>query len=137
MTIEQRYSMLTLDKCSGISGYYRDETMIESEKFTIGKNSQEYEMMCDLIYKKEYRRSIYDLLPRGTRIHREEPGDFQWEVYFYFKDIEFPDGSMGAGAMLHIQNWYGDLDIYFDGERLTCYTDEQESWVKEVFDIIR
>lgn len=81
MTIEQRYSMLTLDKCSGISGYYRDETMIESEKFTIGKNSQEYEM--------------------------------------------------------NIQNWYGDLDIYFDGERLTCYTDEQESWVKEVFDIIR
>ena len=91
MTIPQRYPMLMLDKCSGISGYYCEDTMMDSKKFTINTSSQEYKVLSDLIYDKKYHRSIWDLLPRGTRFHRQEMGDFQWEVYF--NDIELADGS--------------------------------------------
>ena len=137
MTIQQRYSMLTLDKCSGISGYYEDGTGVALKEFTIDKNSEEFEMLCDLLFEQEYSRSLRDLLPRGTRTHRTEPGDFQWEVYFHFEDIAFPDGSIGSGKTLRVESWYGDLDIYFDGEVLSCYTNEQETWAKEVLNIIR
>lgn len=137
MTIQQRYPMLSLDKCSGISGYYRDDTGEALEEFVIDKNSEEFEMLCDLLYKQEYRRSLRDLLPRGTRIHRTESGDFQWEVFFHFEDVVLPDGSIGSGGILRIQSWYGDLDIYFDDGIFSCYTNEQEHWAKEVLDIIR
>ena len=136
MTIQQRYPMLTLDKCIGMDGYYRDGTSVELEKFIIDKNSEEFEMLCDLLYEQEYHRSLRDLLPSGTRTHQTEPGDFQWEVFFYFEDVVFPDGSIGSGGMLSVQSWYGELEIDFDGDTLSCYTNQQEAWEKEVFDLI-
>ena len=137
MTIQQRYPMLTLDKCIGMDGYYRDGTSVEFEKFTIDKNSEEFERLCDLLYAQRYHHSLRDLLPRGTRIHPTVPGEFEWEVYFLFEDLVFPDGNVGSGAVLSIQSWYGELDIYFDGDRLSCYTNEQEAWARQVLDIIR
>lgn len=137
MTVSKLYPMFTLDKCTGIEGYYHDGTQVDLTKFTIEEGSEEYQNMCELFFEQKYRRSLRDILPRGSRTHRYEPGDFQWEVYFCFEDVELPDGSRGSGPMLQFKSWYGDLDIYFDGERLTCYTDDQDNWVKEVFDIIR
>ena len=137
MTIQQRYPMLSLDKCSGISGYYADEKAAELNRFEIDKSSAEFKTLCDLMYSKEYRRGLNDLLPRSRRIHRVEAGEFQWEVYFYFEDVQLPDGNYGSKEMLRIQYWYGDLDIYFDGERISCYTNDQEKWAKEVFKVIR
>jgi len=137
MTIQERYPMLTLDKCSGFNGYYREGAEPRLKEFNIDKNSDAFETLCDLLYERDYRRSLRDLFPRGTRVHRAEPGDFEWEVLFQFENIVFPDGNVGSGEMLHIQSWYGELDIRFDGETLACYTSEQEDWAKEVFDIIR
>ena len=139
MTITQLYPMLTLDKCSGIEGYYRDGTGKDLEKFAIEKNSEEFELLCDLLYKREYSRSLRDLLPRGTRIHPSEPGDFEWEVMFHFDAIEFSDGNVGSGPLLQIQYWYGELDIensVFEDQRF-CHTDEQDAWAKEILYIIR
>ena len=137
MTIQQRYPMLSLDKCSGIRGYYRDDTVEALKEFTIDKNSEEFELLCDLLYEQEYRRSLRDILPRGTRTHRTEPGDFQWEVYFHFDDIALPDGSIGSGEMLCVQCWYGELEIDFNGDTLSCYLGGQEYWAKEVLNLIR
>ncbi len=137
MTIQQRYPTLTLDKCSGMSGYYEDGTGVALKEFTIDKNSEDFELLCDLLYEQEYHRSLRDLLPRSTRIHRTEPGDSKWEVYFHFEDVVFPDGSTSSGKLLRIESWYGDLDIYFDEEVLSCYTNEQEEWAKEVLNIIQ
>lgn len=137
MTITQLYPMLTLDKCSGIEGYYRDGTGKDLEKFAIEKNSEEFELLCDLLYKREYSRSLRDLLPRGTRIHRTEPDDFQWEVMFHFDTVELPDGNCGSGTLLRIQYWYGELDIHFDDGIRSCHTSKQDAWAKEVFDAIQ
>lgn len=137
MTISQLYPMLTLDKCIEIRGYYEVGMQVEPTEFTIEKDSDEFQEMCSLFYEQEYRRSLRDLLPRGTRIHRTEPNDYQWDVYFNFENVVFPSGSTGSGLMLHFQNWYGKLDIHFDGETHSYYTDSQEMWAKEVLDIIQ
>ena len=137
VNISQLYPMLTLDKCTGISGCYADGTQAGLTEFTIDKGSEEFETLCSLLYDQDYHRSLRDLLPRGTRIHPTEPGDFQWDVHFCFEDVEFPDGSRGSGAMLHIQSWYGELDIDFNGETHAYRTSGQEVWSREVFDIIQ
>lgn len=41
-----------------------------------------------LFYSRPMILSLLYLFPRGTRIHRAEPNDFQWEVCFHLKDIE-------------------------------------------------
>ena len=136
-TVSQLYPVFTLDKCTGIEGYYHDGTQIDLTKFTIEHGSEEYEKMCAMFYENKYRRKITDILPRDARSHRYEPGDFQWEVYFCFKDIEMPDGSLGSGPMLQFKSWYGDLDIFSVGEYYSCYTDQQKEWEKEVLDLIK
>ncbi len=137
MTIQQRYPMLTLDKCTELRGYYEIDEQVEFTEFTIDKNSEEFGILCNLLYEQSYRRSLRDLLPRGTRIHSTKPGDFEWEVYFYFEDVVLPDGNIGSGGVLRILSWYGELDIHFDGEVLSCYTNEQETWAKEVLNTIQ
>jgi len=137
MTIQQRYPMLTLDKCTEIRGYYEVGAQAEMTAFTIEKDSEYFQKLCNLFYERNYRRSLRDILPRGTRIHRTEPDDFQWEVMFHFDTVELPDGNRGSGTLLRIQYWYGDLDIHFDGVTRSCHTSEQDAWAKEILDIIR
>ena len=137
MSIQQRYPMLNLDKCTEITGYYKVDEQIELTEFSIEKDSKEFEALWALLYEQDYRRSLKDILPRGPRIHPTEAGDFQWEVIFHFDNVVLNDGSIGSGGMLRIQSWYGELDIHFDGEILACNTDEQETWEKEVLDAIQ
>lgn len=137
LTIQQRYPMLNLDKCTELRGYFRLDGQEELTEFIIDKNSKEFEILYDLLCEQDYCRSLRDLLPRGTRIHPTEPGSFQWEVSFLFEDIVFPDGSIGSGGILSIQSWYGELDIHFDGDVLSCYTSEQQTWAKEVLNAIQ
>ncbi|MBR4056555.1 MAG: hypothetical protein IKK00_00275 [Oscillospiraceae bacterium] len=138
MTIPQRYPMLALDKCSGITGYYFDGTGAAPEEFTIDKNSEEFEMLCNLLYEKDYRRSLRDLFPNDTtRYHSTtQPDEFLWEVFFHFEDVEFPDGSISSRIPLRIQSWFGELEIHFDGDMLSCNTNKQKVWEREVLDTI-
>ena len=137
MSLPQMYPMLTLDQCTEIHGYFRIEEQPEQTRFTVSASDEAFQDLCDTFYGRRYRRSLRSIFARGARYHRVEPGDFQWEVYFHFEDVELPDGSFGSGAMLHIQNWYGELDLYFDGERVSLHTDDEEAWCKEVLNLIR
>ena len=87
MTIQQRYPMLTLDKCTELRGYYWIAGQEELTEFTIEPNSADFKLLCEMLYEQSYRRSVRDVLPKGTRIHASEPGDFQWMVYFIFEDV--------------------------------------------------
>lgn len=138
MTLSQIYPQVALDKCTEIRGYYEIGTQAEPTRFIISSESKEFNELYSLLYERSYRRSLRDILPRGTRIHRTEPDDYQWEVYFFFEeDIEMSDGSISSGAMLQFHNWYGELDIYFNGDRHFYNTSEQEIWGKEILDIIQ
>ncbi len=137
MTLAQRYPMLTADSCTEIRGYYRIGTQEGRPEAVAEKGSLEFQRLWELFFQRTYRRSLRDLLPRGTRIHPAQPGDFQWEVFFEFENVPFPDGSTGSGTMLHIRNWYGELDLRFDGETEACITQDQHIWAAEVLDILR
>ena len=140
MAIQQRYPILDLAQCTELRGYYEiagQAERTERTEFTIDKNSEDFETLCTLLYEQTYRRSLKDLLPRGTRTHTTQPGDFEWEVFFQFEDVVFPDGSRGSGGILRIEYWYGELDIHFDGEQLSCHTKQQESWAKTILDTIQ
>ena len=137
LNTQQRYPMLSLDKCTGISGYYYNGAGVDFEEFSCEKNSQVFEEFSSLLYKQEYRRSLRDLFPRnGARAYQPKQGEFQWEVFFHFEDVVLPDGSVCSGEMLRIQSWYGELDIHFNGDTFSCYTNNQKLWAKEVLDFI-
>ena len=138
MTIQQRYPMLDLDQCTQLTGYYEiDGQTQQLTEFTIDKGSEDFEALYKLLYEQAYRRNLKDLLPRGTRIHSTKPGDFTWEVFFQFEDVAFPDGSHTSGRILRVDYWYGELDIHFYGDIVSCSTKQQESWAKTVLDIIQ
>ena len=136
MTIQQRYPMLDLEQCTDLRGYYEIGGQGRIE-FTVDKNSEDFETLCALLYEQAYRRSLKDLLPHGTRTYRVLPEDFEWEVFFQFEDVAFPDGSHTSGRILRVDYWYGELDIHFYGDIVSCSTKQQESWAKTVLDIIQ
>ena len=45
MTIQERYPMLTLDKCTELRGYYKIAGQTELTDFTIDKNSEAFETL--------------------------------------------------------------------------------------------
>jgi hypothetical protein len=136
LTIQQRYPMLDLEQCTDLRGYYEIGGQGRIE-FTVDKNSEDFETLCTLLYEQAYRRSLKDLLPHGTRTYRVLPEDFEWEVFFQFEDVAFPDGSHTSGRILRVDYWYGELDIHFYGDIVSCSTKQQESWAKTVLDIIQ
>ena len=137
MTMAQRYPMLTADRCTEIRGYYGVGAEAEPREFCVAQDDPEFQQLWQLFYGKEYRRALRDLLPRGTRYHRALPEDFRWEVSFCFADVPMPDGSTGSGEMLRFENWYGQLDIFFDGTQRACRTAGQEAWSAQVLELIQ
>lgn len=136
-TVAQRWPMLTADKCTEIRGCFAVGTAAEPSEFCLQRDDPAFGQLLDLFYGREYRRTLRDLLPRGTRYHRTLMGDVQWEVWFCFADVPMPDGSSGSGAMLQFRNWYGQLDISFDGTQRACRTQGQEAWAAQVLDLVR
>lgn len=136
VTILQLHPMLSPEQCTEIRGDYVIGNHGRSE-FTIDRDSEEFQALWELFFERNYSRSLRDLLPRGTRTHMAQPEEFQWEVYFCFDDVVFPDGSRGSGAMLHFRNWYGELDIVFDGEAHAYRTGGQEAWAADVLAVIQ
>lgn len=137
VTLPALYPMLKPEQCTQIQGYYEIGMQPEQSNFTITKDSAEFEQLWDLFYDQSYRRSLKDLLPRGTRIHRTEEDDFQWTVDVLFEDIAFPDGSTGSGTMLHFTYWYGTFELFFDGETHIYRVPEPERRAAQVLAIIQ
>jgi len=142
MTLSQLSPLLPLDQCVGISGYYRTTDQTDGlTQFTMEAGSEEFQELCSLFNEKTYRRSLKNLFPGGTRYHQTtNEFEFQWEVWFHFDAIEFPDGNGGSGPLLQVQYWYGELDIenkVWERSRRSCYTSEQDVWAREILDIIR
>lgn len=126
MTLSQLYPMIEIEECSGIKGYYAIGSQVEDTEFSFDKNSEEFWKLLMLFDRQQYRRSLKDILPETTKIHRiEGPDDFWWEVSLRFDAFTMPDGSTSSGP-LRFHNFYGELEIYFDGESYACFTEDPE-----------
>ena len=124
MTLSQLYPMIKIEDCAEINGYYAIGSLVEDTEFHFDKNSEEFWKLLMLFDRQEYRRSLKDILPRTEKIHRiEGPDDFWWEVSLRFNEFAMPDGSISSGS-LRFHNFYGELEIHFDGKSYACFTKE-------------
>jgi len=93
--------------------------------------------MLELFEGQRFRRSLWNFLPRGTKTHRFEEGDFKWEALLNFENVTLPDGSKARGSVIRVSNFFGLVEIHFDGDTIRCDIRDKESWLKEVMDIIK
>jgi len=136
LTIEQRYPVLDLSQCVLIRGFFNDGASVEGTQFTLAPDDPHFDEMIELFQSAAFRTSLRNILSRGAKIHPYKDGDYKWSVMFRFEDVLFPSGDTGSGDMLHINNFYGDVDLSFDGEQIECSVKNQEQWLKDVMSII-
>ena len=138
ISLEKLFPVIIPEECVEISGEYIVGTQKETNYFVFEKGSEEFEMLLTHFNDASYGRRIRNLLPRGIRYHKVAEDDFRWRVYFAFEDVEMSGGSTVSGKLLEFENWFGDLDIYFMGERYSCYKyGNQDEWLKEALDKIQ
>ena len=135
-SILKRYPMLGLEKCTEVTGSYKIGDQDEVT-FAFDRDSKAFEDLFAQCYWQTFHRSPRDILPRGTRYHATESDDFKWDLYFTYDAVELPDGSICSGPLLHIQNWYGDVDIYFEEDTFSCYVKNQEKWLNDILQIMQ
>ena len=137
LTIEERYPVLELSQCELISGRFRrDGTDVEDTSFTISPEDPHFDELIDLFQSAEFKTKLRNILPHGTKVHPYQDGDYKWEVTFRFEDVAFPNGDIGSGDMLHIDNFYGEIELFFDGQQTECSLKNQDEWLDDIMSII-
>ena len=135
-TIEQRYPVLDLSQCTLIHGYFYDGTSVEDTPFTLAPDDPHFDEMIERFQSAAFQTSLRNIFPQGTKIHRYEDGDFKWSVMLRFENVLFPNGDIGSGDMLNINNFFGDVDLFFNGEQVQCSVKNQEQWLNDVMSIL-
>lgn len=136
LTLEQRYPVLDMSQCTQIRGYYYDGTGTKDTPFTISPGDPHFDEVIERFRSAAFRTNLRNLFPQGTKTHRYDEGDFRWEVIFQFERVLFPNGDTGSGDMLHISNFFGDINVFFDGEEVNCSVRNQEQWAEDIMRII-
>jgi len=136
LTIEQRYPVLDLSQCILIRGYFNSGASAEDSQFMIAPDDPHFDEMIELFQSTPFRTNLRNILPQGTKIHPYEDGDYKWSVMLRFEDVLFPNGDTGSGDMLHINNFFGDVDLSFDGKQVECSVKNQKQWLKAVMSIL-
>lgn len=113
LTIEQRYPVLDLSHCTLIQGYFNDGSNAEDVPFVIAPDDPRFGDVIELLQAAEFKTDLRNILPKGAKFHIYEEGDFKWLAGFRFEDIFFPSGDMGSGDMLYINNFFGEVELFF------------------------
>ena len=120
-------------ECVQISGYYRFSDDDAPHSFSISPDDEKFDEMLRLFREVPFKTRLRNILPLGTRTHT---GDgFQWNVDLTFESITLDDGSSISGDVLNINNFYGDIVIFFNGEIVQCKVSEPQQWAQNVLDI--
>lgn len=118
--------------------YYNGSQDLDDYELTITPEDPAFDQLLSLFEAQTYRRSLGNLLPQGTRHHNTQPGDFRWEVILHYEDeVLFPNGSWGRGDLLQFRDFFGALDVFFDGEIWQATVPDQDQWLSDVMEIIR
>ncbi len=135
----QELGKVDLTQCNSITGYYRRVPDTEFTSFELSAEDECCSQLIDLFAQQKYRRSLINLLsPDGGSIHQPKDGDFIWDLSFNFGPTSFPDGSTGKGTFIQCRDFYGTLNIFtaIDGKTLRCTTNDQATFLQQVYDII-
>ncbi|WP_458862444.1 hypothetical protein [Acidaminobacterium chupaoyuni] len=136
MTLSQLCLGVTVAESKSVSGYYLIAPGVEDKYFEINEKDTRFAQIIDLFENRKFRRSLLSLLPQGTKTYPPQDGDFRWEIMFEINDSKFPDGSIASGTLIRINNFYGILEIHFNGDVWRCTTADKDKWLKDVMGII-
>ena len=135
-TVEQLYPYLDLSECTGITVYYEDSAPADFTEVKL--TAEEVAPIVEFFENRSFRRTPGSIIPpKGGRYHNPKPGDFTWELFFSFEDVTLPDGSGASGVLLHINNFYGKLDISSDGKTIyNLSTAGKDTWLQEILNAV-
>ena len=138
LTIEQMVPGLELDACVGMAAYYTDDPKGEpNQRVELSLEDEAFSPLLELVQDRKFSRSPFWWIPAGTKTHLWEDGDFRWELMLLFENVPLPDGSIGSGAMLHLNNFFGELELRgYDGRTYPIQTSGQEQWVEAIMEIL-
>ena len=136
LTLAQRYPVLDLSQCTQIQGSYSDTADMGEIQFTIHPEDPHFHEMIELFQSAAFQTRLRNIFPQGTKTHRYNDGDFKWFVAFRFEDVAFPNGGTGSGALLQINNFFGDIELSFDGKQVNCAAKNQEQLLSDVMNTI-
>ncbi len=136
MTLSQLCSGVDITQCVSVSGYYFLAPSDEPSRFKIDKDDERFGQIIELFKSRKFRRSLVSLLPQGTKTHLTQDGDFKWEVIFEINDVTFPDGSVNSGHLIRVSNFFGVLEVHFNGDVWRCTTRDKKEWLSDVMSLI-
>lgn len=136
MTLAQMCAGIDVAESENVHGYYFIAPATEDAKFEIGEEDEMFSRITDLFSSRKFRRSVRSLFPQGTKVHSYKNGDFKWEVMFRFTDVKLPNGDICSGEIIRVSNFFGKLEVHFNGKVWRCSTRDQDAWLNEVMSII-
>lgn len=136
VTLAQLCSGVDISQCVSVSGYFFIAPSVEHSRFEIDKDDERFSQIVELFEPRKFRRSLVSLLPQGTKTHLTQNGDFNWEVLFEINDVTFPDGSVNSGTLISVSNFFGVLEIHFNGDVWRCTTSDKKEWLRDVMSLI-
>ncbi len=136
MTLVQLCSGVDITQAVSVSGSFSIVPSIENSRFEIDKNDERFSQIVELFKSRKFRRSLVSLLPQGAKTHLPKDGDFQWEVMFEINDVPFPDGNVVSGTLISVDNFFGVLEVRFDGDVWRCTTSDKKKWLSDVMSLI-
>lgn len=136
MTLAQLCSGVDITQCVSVSGYFFLVPSVENSRFEIDKDDERFSQIVELFESRKFRRSLVSLLPQGTKTYRTQDGDFKWEVMFEINDVIFPDGSVNSGTLICVSNFFGVLEVHFNGDVWRCTTSDKKEWLSDVMSLI-
>ncbi len=135
-TLSQRYPYLDFLKCSEITGFYFVAPGEEDEAFTIRQGDAGFYELVNMISSASFSSKLDNLLPQGTKTYTYSDGDYRWYLILCFDKMALPDGSAVSGYFVDINNFFGDLRFYINGDVVSCTADNQKQWSRDIMDII-
>lgn len=144
ITLEELYPGLDLSSCDEIrilsAAYHPTSSAQDPEEyqFTLSWGDPDFSLMLSKFQNRTFRRSLLDLLPRGTWTHAPQAGDFKWALALHFsKAYSLPDGSGVSGDLIQFSDFYGKLELSHDGNTWRCTTAGMDQWLSDVMDVIK
>lgn len=136
MTLTQLCSGVDITQSESVSGYYFIAPDVEDSRFEIDKDDERFGQIIELFESRKFRKPLVSLLPRGTKTHPLRDGDFKWELMFRINDVTYADGSVNSGTLIRVSNFFGALEVHFDGDAWRCTTSDHEEWLSDVLSLI-
>ena len=136
MTLSQLCPGVNVAQSKSVNGNYAVAPDTEDSRFEADESDARFSQIVELFKNRKFRRSLVNFLPQGTKTHQTGEGDFRWDIAFTMDDVAFPDGSVNSGTLISVHNFYGTLEVSFDGDIWRCTTADQVEWLKNVMSLI-